>query len=62
MPLRLDHNGFAFIGSLALLGSAIYPILIHRLAVSIHAPSHAMAPPQSVTLPQLRFTSLTVVS
>ena len=39
------------------LRSAFYPVLVHRLAVSLHASS-----PRSVTLPQLRFTSLAVVS
>ncbi len=56
-PLRLDHKGFAVLCPLALLGSALYPILVHRLAVSIHASS-----PHSVALVQLRFTSLTMVS
>ena len=56
-PLRLDHKSFAVFGPLALLGSALYPILVHRLAVSLHASS-----PRSVTLTQLRFASLTVVS
>ncbi|MFN8960417.1 MAG: hypothetical protein ACK5YV_02475, partial [Betaproteobacteria bacterium] len=41
----------------ALTGTAFYPVLVHRLAGSLHASS-----PRSVTLPQLRFTSLTVVS
>ncbi len=56
-PLRLDHKSFADNCPLALLGSASYPILVHRLAVSLHASS-----PRSVALPQLRFTSLAVVS
>src|SRR5699024_3409145 len=56
-PPRLDHNSFAVYGPLAVLGNALYPILVHRLAVSMHASS-----PRSVTLPQLRFTSLTVIS
>jgi len=37
-------------GPLALLGSAFYPVLVHRLAASLHASF-----PQSVTLTQLRF-------
>ncbi len=41
----------------ALLGSALYPILVHRLAVSLHASSLL-----SIALPQLRFASLAVVS
>ena len=31
-PLRLDHESFAVAGPLALLSSALYPILVHRLA------------------------------
>jgi len=38
-------------------GNAFYPILVHRLAVSLHASS-----PHSVTLMQLRFTSLAVIN
>ena len=55
--LILDHKSFAIFCSLALIGFALYPILVHRLAVSIHASS-----PHSVTLVQLRFTSFAVVS
>ena len=40
-----------------LLDHASYPILVHRLTVSLFASS-----PRSVTLTQLRFTSLAVVS
>ena len=56
-PPRLDHKSFAVNGPLALLGSAFYPVLVHRLAASIHASS-----PHSVTLMQLRFTSFAVIS
>ena len=42
---------------LALLGSALYPILVHRLAASLNASS-----PRSVTLTQLRFTSFAVIN
>jgi hypothetical protein len=42
---------------LALIGIALYPVLVHRLAVSLHASS-----PRSVTLAQLRFTSFAVVN
>ena len=56
-PLCLDHESFADHCPLALLGSAFYPVLVHRLAVSLHASS-----PRSVALTQLRFTSLAVVS
>jgi hypothetical protein len=40
----------------ALVGVASYPILVHRLAVSLHASF-----PSSVALVQLRFTSFAVV-
>jgi len=56
-PLRLDHKNFAVSCPLVLLGSALYPILVHRLAVSLHTSS-----PHSVTLMQLCFASLAVVS
>ena len=56
-PLRLDHESFAVSGPLALLGSAFYPVLVHRLAASLHASS-----PHSVTLMQLRFTSFAVIN
>ena len=55
--LILDHKSFAVYGPLALIGIALYPVLVHRLAVSIHASS-----PHSVALMQLRFTSFAVVS
>jgi hypothetical protein len=51
------HESFAVFGPLALLGSALYPILVHRLAASLHASS-----PRSVALPQLRFASLVVIN
>ena len=56
-PHRLDHKSFAVSCPLALLSTAFYPVLVHRLAVSLHASS-----PRSVALPQLRFASFTVVS
>ncbi len=56
-PLRFGHESFAVFGPLALLGSALYPILVHRLAASLHASF-----PRSVALAQLRFTSLAVAS
>ena len=55
--LDLDHKSFAIICPLALPGAASYAFRVPRLAVSLHASS-----PRSVTLAQLRFTSLTVVS
>ena len=51
-PPRLYHESFAVLGPLALLGSAFYPVLVHRLAASLHASF-----PHSVALMQLRFTS-----
>ena len=42
---------------LALLGSAFYPVLVHRLAASLHASS-----PPSVALRQLRFASFAVIN
>ncbi len=56
-PLLLDHESFAESCPLAMLGNAFYPVLIHRLAVSLHASS-----PHSVTLMQLRFTSFVVIN
>ena len=56
-PLRLDHKSFAVMGPLALLGSAFYPVLVHRLAAALHASS-----PHSVALMQLRFASLVVIN
>jgi hypothetical protein len=55
--LILDHESFAVTCPLALIGTAFYPVLVHRLAASIHASS-----PRSVTLTQLRFTSFAVVN
>ena len=51
------HNSFAVSCLLALIGNALYLVLVHRLAVSLDASS-----PRSVALPQLRFTSLAVIS
>jgi hypothetical protein len=56
-PPRLDHESFAELRPLALLGNAFYPVLVHRLAVSLHASS-----PHSVTLMPLRFASLAVIN
>jgi hypothetical protein len=53
----LGHKSFAVACPLALVGTAFYPILVHRPAVSIHASS-----PHSVALMQLRFTSLIVTN
>jgi hypothetical protein len=56
-PPRLDHENFAVSCPLALLGSAFYPVLVHRLAASLHASS-----PHSVALMQLRFASFAVIN
>ena len=56
-PLPLDHESFAVSGPLALVGNAFYPVLVHRPAASLHASS-----PHSVTLMQLRFASLVVIT
>src|SRR6266567_5932962 len=56
-PLPLDHESFAVHSPLALVGSAFYPVLVHRPAAALHASS-----PQSVALMQLRFASFAVTS
>jgi len=56
-PLRLDHESFAVLCPLALLGRAFYPVLVHRLAASLHASF-----PHSVALMQLRFASFVVIN
>ena len=55
--LILDHESFAIARPLALIGTASYPVLVHRSAASIPASS-----PHSVALMQLRFSSLAVVN
>jgi hypothetical protein len=55
--LSFDHKCFAATCPLALLGAALYPLLVHRLAASLHASS-----PHSVTLMQLRFASFVVIN
>jgi len=56
-PLRFDHKSFAVSCPLTLLSRAFYPILVHRLTISLHTSS-----PRSVALPQLCFASFAVVS
>ena len=51
-PLPFGHKSFAVTCPLALVGSAFYPVLVHRPAALLHASS-----PHSVTLMQLRFAS-----
>ena len=55
--LSLGHKSFAERCPLALLGCASYLVLVHRLAVSLHASS-----PHSVALMQLRFASFAVAN
>ena len=55
--LSLDHESFAASCPLTLLGTAFYPVLVHRHAASLHASS-----PQSVALLQLRFASFAVIN
>ena len=55
--LSLDHESFAVRCPLALLGTASYPVLVHRLAVSLHASF-----PHSFTLTQLRFASFAMIN
>ena len=54
--LIFDHEGFALLGPLALIGSAFYPVSVRRPAVALHASF-----PQSVALLQLRFASVAMV-
>jgi hypothetical protein len=56
-PLPLGHNSFAVVCLLALVNVASYPVLVHRLTVSL-----CTSFPRSVTLTQLCFTSLAVAS
>ena len=55
--LILDHESFAVVCPLALIGTASNPVSVRRPAVSLHASF-----PRSVTLPQLRFASIAMVS
>ena len=56
-PPTLGHKSFTVLRPLALVGTAFYPVLVHRLAVSLHASS-----PRSVALAQLRFATFAVAS
>ena len=55
--LTFGHESFAALCPLALVGAAFYPVLVHRLAASLHASS-----PHSVALVQLRFASFAVTN
>ena len=41
--LTFDHEGFAESCPLALIGTALYPVLVHRPMVSLHAPRPSRA-------------------
>jgi len=49
-PIGRDQENFAVIGPLALVGTACYPVLVHRLA--IYAPRFlpTLGQPQAVAL------------
>ena len=59
-PLRLDHKSFAVMGPLALLGSAFYPILVHRLADYAPRFLPTLSHPHAVALHFVRRDQLTV--
>ena len=52
--LGLDHETFAGCCPLALPGLASYPVLVHRLAVSLHASSPRLVTPHAVALRFIR--------
>jgi len=52
-----DHESFAVVCPLALIGTASNPVSVRRPAVSLHASF-----PRSVALPQLRFASIAMAS
>lgn len=58
-PLRLDHESFAVSGPLALLGSAFYPILVHRLAAYAPRFLPTLGHPRAVALRFVRCDQLT---
>ena len=58
-PLRLDHESFAVLCPLALLGSAFYPILVHRLAVYVPRFLPTLGRPHAVALHFVRCDQLT---
>jgi len=58
-PLRLDHESFVVIGPLALLSSAFYPLLVHRLAVYDPRFLPTLGHPHAVALHFVRCDQLT---
>jgi len=58
-PLRLDHQSFAVHGPLALLGSALYPMLVHQLAAYTPRLLRTLGRPRPVALHFVRCDQLT---
>ena len=58
-PLRLDHESFAASCPLALLGSAFYPVLVHRLAAYAPRFLPTLGHPRAVALHFVRCDQLT---
>ena len=58
-PLRLGHQSFAVSCPIALLGSAFYPVLVHRLAVYAPRFLPTLGRPHAVALPFVRCDQLT---
>ncbi len=58
-PLRLGHESFAASCPLALLGSALYPVLVHRLAVYAPRFLPTVGHPSAVALRFVRCGQLT---
>lgn len=58
-PLRLDHESFAAFCPLALLGSAFYPVLVHRLAAYAPRFLPTLGHPCAVALHFVRCDQLT---
>jgi hypothetical protein len=58
-PPRLGHKSFAAFGPLALLGSASYPVLVHRLTVYDPRVLPTVGHPSAVALHFVRCSQLT---
>jgi hypothetical protein len=58
-PLRLGHKSFAAFSPLALLGSAFYPVLVHRLTVYASRFLPTVGHPSAVALHFVRCGQLT---
>src|SRR5690606_37288626 len=57
-PLRLDHESFAVLRPLALLGNAFYPVLVHRLAAYASRFLPTLGHPYAVALRFIRYDQL----